>query len=87
MLIDTDEVKSLLNPRGAIRLVRRSKDGKKLLCYAMCFGGGKTAEFKVNGYKIAAEYGNVKGVLTGGKLTVDFGDKNLAACITVLEKE
>ena len=86
LLIDTDEVKSLLNPVGAIRLVRKSADCKKLLCYAMCFGGGKIAEFDVNGYKIADAYGNVKGVLSGGKLTVDFGDKNLAACITVLEK-
>lgn len=87
VLIDTDEVKSLLNPRGAIRLVRRSKDGKKLLCYAMCFGGEKKIEFDVDGYKTVVEYGNVKSKLCGGKLAVDFGNKNLAACVTVLEKE
>lgn len=78
VLIDTDEITSLCNPNGVIRLLRKSKDGKKMLAYALCFGAeNRVAEFNVAGYKLNSWFGNAKA--EQGK--VIFGGKQLSAAV------
>lgn len=84
ILIDTDEIASLCNPRGVIRLVRVSEDGEKMLVYAMCFGEeNRACEFDVSGYKLNSYYGNA--TVEQGK--VIFGGKKLSAAVCEYIKE
>lgn len=86
-LIDTDEIKSLLNPKGVVRLMRKSSDGSQLICYAFCFGGERTVEFDVDGYMLYNYYGNVQPKISrGNKLTAQFGNKRLSAFVALLNK-
>ena len=60
-LIDTEQIKSLNNPHGAIKLMRESLDNNELLCYAFNFGEDiKNAEFNLNNqkYRLVDKYGN-----------------------------
>ena len=83
-MIDTDEIASLCNPRGVIRLVRVSEDGEKMLVYAMCFGEeNRACEFDVSGYKLNSYYGNA--TVEQGK--VIFGGKKLSAAVCEYIKE
>lgn len=84
VLIDTDEITSLENPCGVIRLQRLSADGTKMLTYAMCFGDEKrVAEFDTKGFKLYAYYGNAE--VSEGR--VSFGGKKLSAAVCVYIKE
>lgn len=83
VLIDTDEITSLENPCGIIKLQRISTDGSKMLTYAMCYGNEKRiAEFNTQGYKLYAYYGNAE--VTESR--VSFGGKQLSAAVCVYTK-
>ena len=56
-LIDTDEVTSVLNPHGIIRLVREFNNQK--LCYVFAFDKtDRTVSFESEGYKLTHSFGN-----------------------------
>ena len=56
-LIDTDEVTSVLNPHGIIRLVREFNNQK--LCYVFAFDKtDRTVSFESEGYRLTHSFGN-----------------------------
>ena len=56
-LIDTDEITSILNPHGIIRLVREYNNQK--LCYVFAFDKtDRTVSFESEGYKLMHSFGN-----------------------------
>ena len=58
-LIDTDEVTSIFNPKGIIRLVRKSLDGNKKVCYVFSFNKQEgIVSFAKEGYKLVDFFGN-----------------------------
>ena len=84
-LIDTDQIKSLNNPHGAIRLVRESEDKKELICYAFNFGKDiKNTTFLIDKkYKLVSSYGNAS-INENGKVTFK-GERS--AIVALYEKD
>ena len=63
ILIDTDQITSLNNPHGAIRLIRESLGQTELLCYAFNFGEDVTeTSFEIDNktYQLVDTFGNAK---------------------------
>ena len=59
ILIDTSNIYSLLEPRGSIRLIRKSLDESEMVCYAFDYDKKEgTTSFDVNGYKLVSSFGN-----------------------------
>lgn len=57
--IDTQEVTSVLHPKGIIKLVRKSLDYKKKLCYVFSFQrDNRFISFAEDGYKLTNSFGN-----------------------------
>lgn len=86
VLIDTDEIRSLRHPKGTIRLMRKSADGKKLLCYALSYGtDARDAVFETGGYKLVSRYGNGE-FSEGENLKIRLGGRRLNAAVACLKK-
>lgn len=83
-LIDTDESKSILKPKGIIKLVRKSVDEKRKLCYVFSFKkDDRIINFKEEGYKLVSYFGNAK---VSKDATVSF-DKDLTCAVLMLERK
>lgn len=71
ILIDTNQITSLNNPHGAIRLIRESQNQNELLCYTFNFGEDvKETSFEIDDsvYELKDTYGNAT-VDSKGKVT------------------
>ena len=88
VLIDTDEIRSLRNPKGLIRLMRVRDDGRRAVCYCFKYGtAARTATFSVPGFRFVSQYGTGKAAVSENILQVDLGVRPLAAAVVLLEKE
>lgn len=82
-LIDTDEITSVLNPKGVCRLVRQSIDKNKVICYAFSFNDDREISFDMDGYKLTSYFGNAN-VSKDGK--IKFLSNDVSCAIIVYEK-
>lgn len=82
-LIDTDEVSSVLNPTGVVRLVRESFDKRKVICYAFSFKDDREISFDIKDYKLTSYFGNAKVSKEG---TIKFISNDVSCAILVYEK-
>lgn len=88
VLIDTDEIRSLRNPKGLIRLMRVRDDGRRAVCYCFKYGtAARTATFSVPGFRFVSQYGTGKAAVSENILQVELGARPLAATVVLLEKE
>lgn len=85
ILIDTDEISSVLNPRGVCRLVRKSLDDNKIICYAFSFKDDRKISFNefTNGYKLSNLFSNVK---VGKDNEISFKKDEVSCAVLVFEK-
>lgn len=88
ILIDTSEIKSLRNPKGVCKLVRKSADSNQIVCYAFAYDCNEREIFfsESQGYELTSFFGNVKTSATNDKAFI-LGGKRLSAVVAIYTKK
>jgi alpha-galactosidase len=88
-LIDNAEIKTFRRLKGRQRLMRISRDGKRLLCFAFAFDTDAPLAFEIpDGFRVADAFGCGSEALKDGTLTVEYGNDHAASFgrVVLLEK-